>query len=123
MTLVRTIPARDLALTESGDLRWFTGVEAIGQAIGFRLRTFLGEWFLDRRRGVPYRRDILRRNPDLEVVRSVLRRTILGTPGVLSVPELSVTLDRRTRRLLVGFLAKTIEGDVDTRTNRTEVYF
>lgn len=92
-----------LALGPDGDLeipvRLKRGAEAIEQRLRNRLRFFLAEWFLDARLGVPYFRDVLVKNPDLDLVRSIIRRVILGTPGVASLRKFDVELDRLARRL------------------------
>lgn len=107
----------DLALDDSGDLdltggelRLVSGVEAVRQHIRIRLRTVLGEWFLDQRIGVPYFEHILVKNPNPVLVRSIIRETILGTPGVSSVSRLEFELDRVTRKLTVDGAAVGDDG-------------
>lgn len=52
--------AQDLLLTATGDLdltnggAWTDGQAAIAQEIKIRLQTFLGEYFLDSERGLPW---------------------------------------------------------------------
>jgi hypothetical protein len=84
-------PSGDLALV-NGTTRQISGVEYTIQKIEKHLKLFLGEWFLDLRKGVPYYRDILLKNPDLEVVRSVMRSKILEVEGIISVPVCTVVL-------------------------------
>ena len=77
----------------------------LAQRIDCYLRTFLGEWWADPTLGVPYFQEILKKNPDISVVRQAILSVILQVPGVVSVPSLTVDLDRATRRMSVSFEA------------------
>jgi hypothetical protein len=104
----------DLALT-LGRLTLIDGTEEKAQKLRNRLRMFEGEWFLDVRVGVPWFSVVFVKAPDLEVVKRLLRKVILATPGIVSVTELSVEFDRGTRELEYEFTAVddtgvTIEG-------------
>lgn len=90
--------AGDLRLT-NGQLTLVDGNDAVRQHLINRLRIFLGEWFLDRRIGIPFFRDILVKNPDRPAIRSIFRRTIRETPGITAVDELLLTVrsDRSAR--------------------------
>lgn len=105
---------KTLAFNATGDLdfpiRLADGTEAVLQKIRARLRFFLGEWFLDRRLGVPYYTKILVKNPNLALVSSIFRRVIRGTPGVHSVKYVRVRLDNKARIAYVSFEARTSEG-------------
>lgn len=94
----------------TGNYTKVTGVEAIAQDCETRLRTFLGEWFLDTRIGVPYYQDILGQKPRIPVVRNIFRKAVLTTPGVINVTDLNVTYDGATRELSVSFIGETTEG-------------
>ena len=66
----------------------------------------LGEWFINVLEGVPYVGTILGlKNPNINAIRSLFRSIILQAPGIVSVQELNVTLDPRTRRLAYDFVA------------------
>lgn len=108
----------DIKLTASGDLdlsghrlNLATGEEAIEQQLKLRLRFFLGEHFLDRRLGIPYYRDILIKNPNLQLVRSLFKEAIETTPGIDSVDELQVSVNSRDRQLTVSFVATMDTGE------------
>ncbi len=108
--LLRRIPAGDLDLDESRNLRWIRGAEQVRQAIFCRLKFFVGEWFADLREGTPYYQAILVSSPNLEIIRGIFRKVILGTPNVLALASLDLRREERT--LFVSFVAKTTEGDV-----------
>lgn len=98
----------DLDLT-GGDLNIVDGVDAIAQHVRIRLRTFLGEWFLDQRIGVPYYQQILVKNPATNTVRRILQEVVATTPGIVSVDDFSTDYDGPTRVLSVRFTA-TADG-------------
>ena len=97
----------------NGDIAWVTGLEAIAQHCSIRFKTFLGEWFLNENIGIDYFGKILIKNPDMAFVQTTFRRTVLTTPGVLSLTEFTMSLNNTTRTLSVTFRAITIEGPLD----------
>jgi hypothetical protein len=126
MPVYRLIPTGDLALTRDPDKR-ATGLAALGaggslvvvegiqqirERISARLKFFVGEWFLDLRQGVPYYRDVLLKSPNLPLVRSLFRRIVLDTPGVLSVAKLDVVVDGASRQAQVTFEAVCDGGKI-----------
>lgn len=98
------------------DLELTSGIDAKIQHLRQRLRTFLGEWFLDLRVGVAYFQQILIKNPNPAVVDSILKKEIINTPGILQLTffDLNIGTDRT---LTLSFRAITQEGEV----NFTEV--
>lgn len=105
----------DLDVTDFTSPRMFTKGEAqlaLAQRITIRLRTFLGEWFLDQNKGVPWVQQILGAKNAEGVALAVLRDVIQNTPGVLSVDEIEAALDSE-RLLTMSFKATTVEGVVD----------
>ena len=113
MAVLRVIPAGDLALTlDRTQLAIIEGVQAVRQKLACRFRMFLGEWFLDQRQGVPYYRDVLVKNPNLGVIRSVFRKVILTTPGILGITKFALTFDKPNRLLLFDFIAQATDGPI-----------
>lgn len=106
---IKLTPAWDIAI-ENDTMVLVDGLDAIAQDIQARLLFFLGEWFLDRRIGVPYFEKILGQKPRLPVIKSIFRQAILTTPGVLAVNDLLVDYDGQGRRLSVSFNATTDQG-------------
>lgn len=85
------------------------GPERVAQAVGIRLQTFLGEWFLDTGHGVPYFERVLgKRRPEL--VEAVLRAQILGVRGVARIQAFSIYFEGATRTARVNFTVETAEG-------------
>lgn len=109
MTVLRIIPAGDLDLAQ-GTTRIISGAEYATQRVRVSLDFFLGEWFLDTREGMPYFRDVLVMRPNEDTVQSVFRRGIMRTPGIVSVPTLTVDLDVRERIATIEFEAQYEDG-------------
>lgn len=111
----------DLKLTTLDDIDFSTddavlldGIEAIAQHVKIRLRFFFSEWFLDQRIGVPYYKDILIKNANENIIREILRKVIVETPGIDSLEEFNFIFgdeERRTRKLKINFLAKADTGE------------
>lgn len=109
----------DLALDGDGDLSIVDGTlqtvdgdAHLSQFLRIRLLTFLGEWFLDQRIGVPYFRDVLVKDPNPTVLRGVFRRVIANTPGVVQILAFSTSLESTTRQLSVAWEVLTDTGSI-----------
>lgn len=90
---------------ESGNLVISSGHDAARQAVNYRLRLFMGEWFMDENEGVPYWTQILIKNPNLPAIREIIRARIAATPGISEV--LSISLEKDTGRTYsLSFKAK-----------------
>lgn len=116
MAVFRTIPAGDLKLV-SGDvvvlgLTDATRVQYIRQKIASLFKFFLGEWFLDKREGIPYYRDVFVKNPNLPLIRSLFLRVLKSTPGVISVATFKMTYDPAARELSSEFEAVVDGGEL-----------
>lgn len=103
---------RDLAI-ENDDLVLVDGLEAIAQDCEVRLNFFLGEWFLDTRLGIPWFQRILGHKPRLIAVKSIIKKGILTTPGILGIIDFDLTWDGVTRALSIEFRANTVEGEFE----------
>lgn len=94
------------------DLELTTGIDAIVQHLQQRLRTFLGEWFLDLRIGVAYFQQILVKNPNPAVVDSILKKEIINTPGILQLTYFDLDIGS-DRSMTLSFRALTKEGEIN----------
>jgi hypothetical protein len=98
--------ARDTATNDIlVPVRLLRGPDAVIQRVKQRFPFFLGEWFLDKRLGVPYYEQILVKNPDVSVVTAIFRRVLEETPGVSRVVSMTARLDRAARELVTSFEA------------------
>lgn len=74
----------------------------IGQRIQRRLRTFLGEWYLDTTRGLPYLEWSAVKPAPTDLITEAVRREIRAVPGVRSILSLSTTFDENARKVVVN---------------------
>lgn len=111
MALFRVIPDGDV-LIEGGRVQLTsTLTEYVKVKIRQRLRFFLGEWVLDRRKGIPYLRSVIAQpytNPN--AVRAVLRAVVLSIPEVAGLPDFDIDFSPTERRLGVSFTATLADG-------------
>jgi hypothetical protein len=103
--------AHDVYLDETGNLALVTGPDLVAQRLDISLNTHLGEWLLDTSFGVDYRGQILVKNPDFTVIRSVFADVITGTDGVSDLLQLDLDTDDQ-RGLLVDFRVLTTDADI-----------
>jgi hypothetical protein len=82
-------------------------------AIQERVAMFAGEWFLDKREGIPYFK-IVSERPDLGLLRSLYRRAVAAVPGVADVTRCEVTFDSPRRELTVLVDCTLTDGEVIT---------
>jgi hypothetical protein len=102
----------DLAI-ENNDLVIIDGLDAIVQDLSTRLQFFQGEWFLDTRLGTPWFQKVLGKKPRLLIVKSVVRKAILTTPGVRSILDLNLDFEGVTRLLSITGRVNTVEGEFE----------
>lgn len=96
-----------------GKLQLATERDEIAQIVATRLRTFLGEWFLDVRIGVPWFSKILKKNPNPAEVEALLIQTIVESPGIVTLNTFELSLDNKTRKLKVNFEAQSLAGVIN----------
>lgn len=104
-------------VVDGGNFRLIDNKERIAQQLRITLWEWLGEWFLDKRDGVPYREYILVKNPNLKHIRQVLSENIMKVDGVNRIEELNLNFDPKNRTLIVDFEIDTDDGQIV----RTEV--
>jgi len=104
----------DIRLDEHG-LHFVSGLQAIEQAIRFRVLMFFGEWFLNKSIGVPWFEELIgdaSKRPGVENrARAALAAAILDVPGVVAILQLNVGVDRSTRKLTATCQVRAAYGD------------
>lgn len=108
---------RDLKLSDSDiDLSTYgmvliNDLDFIQQKLSIALRLFLGEWFLEISKGIPYYQDIFVKKYDAARIEAVLKTTILGVPGVLELTNFDMNYEN-PRKLTVSFSVSTDLGEL-----------
>lgn len=94
--------SNDLVI-ENNNLVLVSDLEEVRMLVYERLRTFLGEWFLNLNIGVPYFQEIFKKGTNLLTVSARLKETIIDTPGVLQLTWFNMDYEETTRVLSVSF--------------------
>lgn len=102
----------DFEITDNA-LTLTTGAEAIRQHLQCRFRLFLGEWFLDTSQGVPWFTEILKKQQTFSVVREILKKVILETPGVISITKFNFDFEPTERTATLEFACLSTDGPID----------
>lgn len=105
--------SHDLFVDASGNLAVATDADAVGQLCKQRLKTYLGEWFLDQTVGVPWFQQVFVRPFNEAVADSIVKRTLLRTLGVRALTGFEMSADFTIRRLDV------MRADVVTEFDET----
>jgi len=77
--------------------------ESLAQRVDVRLRTFIGEHWLNPELGVPWFEEFLQKSPDLAACRQILVTVLQDVPGVVQVDSLEVDFAKNSRQLRVSF--------------------
>jgi hypothetical protein len=100
----------------AGQLQW-TGTDIydaddqadmIAQRVRCRLLLMRGEWYLDQRVGVPWRQTMAAKGTTTARMARIIRRALLGVPGIRRVLDVTVTVNSITRTASISF---RVEGD------------
>ena len=110
----------NISIDDSGDWQLSGGelvltrdAEEVRQFIIQKMKTFLGEWFLDTRLGIPYFDEIFVKRPDPTVLEVVFINQIISTPGIVDLVEFDLNLDNATRNLTLSMRATTLDGEIN----------
>lgn len=87
------------------------GVEGVAWLCRVAILLYLGEWFLNQAKGVPWKQEILGvKGVDLSLVRRRLSDVLVAVTGVASVDSLVVTPPDVDRRMTVQASVSTVFG-------------
>lgn len=95
-------------LTRSG-ITYFAQ-DVVAQRLRIRLRTFLGEWFINTDYGLPYFERILKKGVSKTTVDNIFREHILSEPGVIQIESFTSNFDAGSRMYSCNFTVLTKEG-------------
>lgn len=105
MTIVRQIDVNGDWTFGKGRNNYLKGNDAVAQNIETRLRSFLGNCFFDLSSGIDWFN--LLGSKDQQALNLAISSTILNTPNVTGINELSSFLDPITRNFTVRYNVNT----------------
>jgi hypothetical protein len=74
------------------------------------LSIFLGEWYLDTRKGLPYRPPKARKSEHRSILETALRAKLISIKGIKRVISFTPLYDKKERLYEVAFSAETDAG-------------
>jgi hypothetical protein len=102
----------DLTVTEQGDLVLATTkMKLARQWIEVRLKTILGEWFLDISDGTDWP-DVLSKRNNKVLVDSTVKNIITESPYVVRLLGYNSTINKLTQKYDIEFAASIEDGEV-----------
>jgi hypothetical protein len=103
----------DLTFDSAGNLLFVDGDTEIAQMVQVNLQFFRGEWELDPDAGTPYYPRILGAKPlNLALIESIMRESILTSPGVEEITKFELDYNVSTRRLSLDFAVRAQSGNL-----------
>lgn len=97
------IENRDFLFTEDDSIY-------VAQKLRIRLGFFLGEWYLNSLKGIPYFTEILVKNPNLDYIEDLLKSEIVGVDGVKEILSFDMVYEGITRTLSIETQVQLIDG-------------
>jgi hypothetical protein len=89
------------------------------QDVQIRLRTFLGEYFMDLTLGMPWR-DLMQGAGNAQSqLDAVVQNCILTTPGILQLTTYSSSVNTRQRLMSISFSAVSTHGPISYQSTLT----
>jgi len=104
----------DIVVT-GGKLQTVSGMEYAIQHWVAALHLFEGEWYYNALLGLPYKRQIFVKNPNMTVVRALFAETTRGVPLITAVRSMKFGLDT-TKRIMTVEAVATVDGEQVTLT-------
>lgn len=111
--LAMDLSTNDL-LISNGDLSIVDGTDAIAQDLQQTLQVWLGEWFLDTSVGIPFKQQILVKNPVIDLVQADIINAAQAVPGIVEIQEISMDYDNANRAITINLVAMDSNGEVIT---------
>ncbi len=106
MTTSRLLVGDDFTL-KNGAFELVEGAQEVAQRVNDALLMYLGEYFLDETKGVPYFQVIFKKPVNLSQVETILKTTITNVQGLEELLTFELSFDSNTRLCSVSFSANT----------------
>lgn len=105
------LETNDLLIT-NGDLSIVDGTDAIAQDLQQTLQVWLGEWFLNTAVGIPFKQQILVKNPIIDLVQADIINAAKNVPGITEIQEIAMEYDNANRAITMSIVALDSNGEV-----------
>src|SRR4030042_1762516 len=99
-------------VVENGDIVLIEDLDVVAQHIRVRLRTILGEWYLDTSKGVDWFGVIFSKESPRGMAEATLRAAVETDDHVRELAKFAATFDGTTRNLAIELEASTDFGTV-----------
>lgn len=90
--------------------------ESVAQKLTIKLRTFLGEWFLNTANGVPYYQQIFGKVRSKAAIDSIFMEKIAEEPDVVELVEFTSEISN-DRTYTISFRVRTTLGQITDQIN------
>lgn len=110
--------SHEIDISDSNDFQVVEGIDRVYQQIKVRLLTFLGEWFLDDRVGIPWIEDILIKNPNSSHIKAMIYDQIVEVEGVKEVISIDIYFETKEREMNIQFKVSTTYGELKGEVKR-----
>jgi CRISPR/Cas system CSM-associated protein Csm3 (group 7 of RAMP superfamily) len=102
-------------IRENGRMRYTkTPLEFMAQMVRHELSLFLGEWFLDENKGLPYLPPTAKKSEHRAILETALRSKLISIEGVKKIIYLTPRYDKRERLYQAAFAVETDAGVVES---------
>jgi len=100
---------------ENGRIRYTkTELEFLAQVVHHELSIFLGEWYLDTSKGLPYIPKKLRKSEHRSLLEKAIRAKLISIKGVKRIKSFVPRYDKKERLYEVVFAVETEVGLLDS---------
>ncbi len=100
----------DIILDDSNDWELVEDADEVAQRVAVALKWHRGEWLFNTDLGLPYRDQIMVKNPQLDQIRGIMRTLITGIEDVEALTQLELDYSPTERKLRVSGTISTIYG-------------
>lgn len=102
----------DLVLQNNNIRMTTNSIQWLSAKIEARLKTYYGEWFVNRFIGVPYFESILKKQADINNVQAILSDVIKDTRGVSELISFEVDYSSTNRQYTYTFVVKANSNEI-----------
>jgi hypothetical protein len=108
-------PQSNTFLRESGRMRYTRDeLEHLAVVVRHELSLFLGEWFMDNTKGIPYLPTSSRKSTHRLLLETTIRTKIASIRGIKRLTQFTSSYDKRERLLKISFSAESDFGTLES---------